>query len=66
MKRSIKIKIIGNLISGNTRNIVYLQNNRKLLRHIILVRLREVWLVSEELLLLLLLLLLCETGMYCI
>ena len=62
MKRSIKRKIIGNLISGNTRNIDYLQNNRKLLRHIILVRLRDVWLVSEELLLLLL----CETGMYCI
>ena len=62
MKRSIKRKIIGNLISGNTRNIDYLQNNRKLLRHIIPVRLRDVWLVSEELLLLLL----CETGMYCI
>ena len=61
MKLSIK-KIIGNLISGNTRNLTIRKNNPKLLlRHIILVRLRDVWLVPEELLVLLL----CETGIYC-
>ena len=42
MKWSIERKIVDNLISGNMRNIDYLQNNRKLLRHIILVRLRDV------------------------